>query len=610
MSAPFIAQQFTFIQPDGSELWVKGWGTQERAFFECLNGYTVVLDPQTGYYVYAKLNEDGSQLLPTEIQPRVSEVKPGELGIAKGLRTNAEAEKRKSRGHAESPRGKARWEERSEEFKRSRRSAAKMAAQGMAAMAPTRQTVGDFTGLVLLIQFPDVPGTIARTEVEAFCNQVGYRGYNNNGSVYDYFHDISGGKLRYKNVVTNYYTAKHPRAYYTDPDLEFSSRAQELIREALDHYITVHGFDAEKFSFDGRNYLYAISAFYAGHTVNNWAKGLWPHRGWLRNEGAFPLDDEHYAYDYQITDMGSELSLGTFCHENGHMLCDFADLYPYSNQQPSGVGEYCLMCSGGTIDKKNPAHVNPYLKYRAGWYNSITTLSHGQTYAAKAGTNDFFIYPKNGTDWTEYFIIENRSNTARDAILPAAGLSIWHIDETGDNTGWIKDVNFECKLMQADGRDDLDFFKKNDGDATDIYKAGGVDQFNGGGYPNSRWYDGTPSGLSISEISEPGAEMTFKVAIEFKAYIRQMDPHKHYLRPEHSKNIASDPSLPVCKAGDVIVGDMFWTATMRMHGEEWIMPNQQEGDLWLHATQVNGVALKKSCWLAIIHKGETLAGLE
>ena len=42
--------------------------------------------------------------------------------------------------------------------------------------------------------------------------------------------------------------------------------------------------------------------------------------------------------DYQITDMGNRLTLGTFCHENGHMVCDFPDLYPYTAGKGLGAG--------------------------------------------------------------------------------------------------------------------------------------------------------------------------------------------------------------------------------------------------------------------------------
>src|SRR5260221_11074677 len=48
--------------------------------------------------------------------------------------------------------------------------------------------------------------------------------------------------------------------------------------------------------------------------------------------------------------MGAEVTLGTFCRENGHMLCDYPDLYAYGHES-SGVGIYCLMCAG-TVNEK------------------------------------------------------------------------------------------------------------------------------------------------------------------------------------------------------------------------------------------------------------------
>ncbi len=64
------------------------------------------------------------------------------------------------------------------------------------------------------------------------------------------------------------------------------------------------------------------------------------------------------AYDYQFTAMGSELELGTFSHENGHMLCDYPDLYDYGYES-SGVGGYCLMCGATTSARKTPSRSAP-----------------------------------------------------------------------------------------------------------------------------------------------------------------------------------------------------------------------------------------------------------
>ena len=67
---------------------------------------------------------------------------------------------------------------------------------GVLAAPPTRQTIGDYLGLCLLIDFDDEPATVSRDEVDAFCNQPGYSGGGNHASVVDYYSDNSGGKRR------------------------------------------------------------------------------------------------------------------------------------------------------------------------------------------------------------------------------------------------------------------------------------------------------------------------------------------------------------------------------------------------------------------------------
>ena len=68
--------------------------------------------------------------------------------------------------------------------------------------------------------------------------------------------------------------------------------------------------------------------------------------------------------DYQITDMGSELTLRTFCHENGHMVCDFPDLYDKEGRRRR---RRRLLPDGLWRIGKEPDQVSGYLKHAAGW---------------------------------------------------------------------------------------------------------------------------------------------------------------------------------------------------------------------------------------------------
>jgi M6 family metalloprotease-like protein len=335
MPTPFRGKEFTFTQPDGTTFKVRGWGDQHHAVFETLDGYTVVEDPSTGSYYYAAMSHDGENLVPAGV--RVHLANPKDFGLEQGLRVNRAAAKAKALESLGLPRGGSRWEVRRRQFKELLRIA--VVSPGVAPAPPRRKTVGDFVGLCLLIQFPDVPGTISQSQVDDFCNKPGYCGFGNNGSVYDYFFEVSGGQLRYNNIVTPYYTARHPRSYYTNEAIAQPIRARELIKEALDYFLT-KGFGFARLNADEEGYVYATNVIHAGERVNNWAKGLWPHSYHLLTP--YPLAPGKSAFDYQITDMTNELSLGTFCHENGHMICDFPDLYDYGYES-AGVGEFCLV---------------------------------------------------------------------------------------------------------------------------------------------------------------------------------------------------------------------------------------------------------------------------
>jgi len=56
MPRPFVGERFEFTQPDGSKITLTGTGNQFSAIFEDDNGYVVVQDPHTRFYVYARLD--------------------------------------------------------------------------------------------------------------------------------------------------------------------------------------------------------------------------------------------------------------------------------------------------------------------------------------------------------------------------------------------------------------------------------------------------------------------------------------------------------------------------------------------------------------------------
>ncbi len=501
MSTQFVSRVFTFTQPDGSKVQLRGSGDQNYAVFETLDGYTVTKNPGTGFYEVAQLSPDGNALQPAPGPG--GGINGASAGVPRGLRVRHESALAAGRDSALRISGR-RCDQRREERRQQMRAMRAMAAAGGPLLAPPqRQTVGDFVGLCMLIDFSDSPATIPRDEVERFCNQPGYNGFGNHGSVFDFFSDNSIGRCRYTNVVAPYYRAQHPKTYYTDRTIPQPQRAYELINEALTHH-KANGFDFSPLTADSQGFVYAMSVYYAGPVTNNWAEGLWPHAHHLGS--AVMLRQGKSAFDYQFTAMGAELELGTFCHENGHMLCDYPDLYDYGYES-SGVGGYCLMCAGNNVSEKNPIQISAYLKRLSGWARTVTPLEHGRQVTLEAGKNDFAIYSRGGR---EYFLIENRHKVGRDAALPDEGLAIWHVDEDGDNrheqmTGGS---HYELSLEQADGLFQLERLKNQIGDAGDLFAGPGTG-FTNSTTPGSKWWNGTSSNLTIDQISAAGASVTF-----------------------------------------------------------------------------------------------------
>jgi M6 family metalloprotease-like protein len=501
MSIPFQGRVFTFTQPDGSTITLRGWGDQNYAVFETLDGYTVTKNPATGYYEVARVSADGNAL-----EPAAGPGGPMDgagAGLPRGARVSRARAAVIARESALRNTGR-RCEERRLERRRQLQTIRAIGAAGGPLLAPPEvQIVGDFVGLCLLIDFSDSPATIARDEVDRFCNQPGYNGFGNNGSVFDFYRDNSIGRCRYTNIVAPYYRAKRPKTYYTDRTIQQPQRAVELIAEALDFH-KANGFDFSPLTADNQGYVYAMNVYYAGPVTNNWAEGLWPHSYHLASPRQ--LVPGKSAFDYQFTAMGSELELGTFCHENGHMLCDYPDLYDYGYES-SGVGSYCLMCAGN-FNEKNPIPISAYLKRASGWANNVTPIEHDKVITLGAGTNDYAIYAKSGR---EYFLVENRQKSGRDAALPDAGLAIWHVDEDGDNSNeqMTAASHYELSLMQADGLFQLERQRNQLGDNGDLYD-GATARFADDTTPASKWWNGTSSNLGIDQVSASGASMSFR----------------------------------------------------------------------------------------------------
>lgn len=486
-AAPHAGELFNFKQPDGSFVEVRVWGDEFYQRVESVNGYTLIRD-ENGWITYADVTADGAKLIST-----------GERydGTSRSAAPNHGKRAVKLSAEARLAAVKA--------------SPFYVEDQSRSSRALIKEPVlGNVVGLTILVDFSDQASAIPASTLEDFLNKKGFSEYGCVGSVRDYYSDVSGGKADYTNIVTAFYRAKKPKSYY-DGNFQAGATAIELIKEAVDG--VKNQVDFSKLTKRGGAAI-ALNVLYAGDPTYGWAKGLWPHQFQLNNY----VVDGYTFNKYQMTNISNSLKLSTFCHENGHMVGQWPDLYDYKSDGTgaSGIGSYGLMCFMG--DPKNPVPPNAYFRYLVGWdeLTDITDTPEGTLLSLNSNKNEGYIYT-NLYNSREMFVIESRVNEGRSKSLPSEGMLIWHIDGRQNNNDFeqmTKANHYMVSLEQADGKFSLEKVTTSGvhaGDATDAFTATNGDKFTDSSFPDAKWWSGSSSGLHIANISAAGSQMTFTI---------------------------------------------------------------------------------------------------
>lgn len=501
LAAPYVNKQFELVQPDGSRVLVSATGDEYFQQIETPEGYTLIRD-ENGWICYAKLNDDETEYVSSGIvykgiNSRRSE-DPGKTNLEKHVKIKKEAIKDKA--------DEVRKRLHGTDFKNAPESDSDL-DRGL--LDSKIRTSGDVKGLTILVDFPDVKSDISRSEIDRFFNETGYTGFNNNGSIKDYYYDVSGGKVTYTNTLIGFYTAKHPKSYYDDIYEQTSSYAKsdELAEETF-QWLKSSGFNLSSLTTDSRGYLKAVNLLYAGTPDAVWAKGLWPHQSW------YPKSDYINGVriqKYEMSEIGSDMSLYTICHESGHMIYGYPDLYDYDGDS-QGTGAYSLMST--VLNYKNPVPPDPYCRNIISRWNlpmNMNEYGAGTKFTAVADSNgNSYTYKWSGSQSNEYFLIENIQRNGRYADVPDAGLAIWHVDEKGNNSKneMTSGSHYLVSLEQADGYYDMER-NENGGNRGDLFRAGYRDSFTSVTTPDSNWWNEWESGLELSQIGSLGTEMTF-----------------------------------------------------------------------------------------------------
>ena len=474
-----------FKQADGTSVDIKLFGTEYYMRAEGLDGYTLIRDKVSNNIVYAKLSEDGAELLSTGIIYKGTKnniVTPtAVLQFSKHIDINVKARNKVIAENKQALSGNEKGI-----FERN-----SSGGQGgnQTDGTPINPVSGNITGLTIVVDFSDEPGVLPMSEFEDFCNDTNYSNFSNNGSLRSYYRDISGGLVNYENVVYGYYRA--PLTFADYDAMGYAVGAQQILGLAL-NWIDGQGFDFSTLSLNPDNSIKAINLMYTGNPPV-WAQGMWHHKG---NYNGFTADGVH-SNDYNCSPANSPLELAVVAHENGHMIGKWPDTYKYdSSTGPDGIGSFDLMCWYG--NSFNPTPPNPLFKNNCGWNTAVDVTNFNGIINDTANSLTCYRYT-NINDTNEFFLLENRLMTDRSLYIEDEGLTIWHINRNGSNQSF----DHEVYLVHA-GNDINDH-------STACFYLSFSNEFSENTTPNSNFYNGDPSGLRVWDIGNEGPIITYKL---------------------------------------------------------------------------------------------------
>jgi len=491
-AAPAAPTDHTLSQPNGTSFTATQWGTEDNHGWQTTDGYTIV-QGSDGWWWYATV--DAGALVPTDRKVGIDT--PPE-SVPKGVRGAADTSHRHSSAGAPAS------------------AAVGTSAQAASAGIQPAPTTGTVRYPVILITYPDTNTTASSREFQQLLFGTDPAIASGPGSMQDFYLEASNGQLTVDGTVSAWVTADHGHDYY-DNEIRAAELVQEAARKA-DGQI-----DYSQYDNNGDGYVDGVIVIHqgAGEEVTGNPADIWSHRWSLSSAAYYGAPVSPYASndgvtinDYSAnpeTSFDGQIStVGVFAHETGHLL-GMTDLYD-TDYSSNGIGEWGLMGVGswnydGSPPRRvgnSPAHPVAFHKWQQGWITPSQQPLTGpmRPLDSYARTSDTFQWLDNpygveigGTG--EYFLATYRTQTGFDQGLPGEGVLITHIDESQtDNT------NENHKLVDieaADGDQDLDAGRP--GDAGDPFPSQASAGFAPDTTPSSNLYDGSESGLRITEFN-------------------------------------------------------------------------------------------------------------
>ncbi len=507
-NCPVKEETFTKVNPDGSHVTLRVYGTEMIHYFESTDGFTV-LEREDGFYEYATLNEQqnlvGSGQIVRNENPVLLKNKTQHLRYSNTqieLLTNA--------------------------FYQFNPANLKKASKPFPAKGKRRV-------LAILVQYPDLAATLPKANFDSMMMKANYNG---TGSFRDYYLKSSFGNLDLQVDVVGWYTSTLGYINYGKSDANYMNNVGNLVYDAV--MSADASVDFSKYDNDSDGVVDGIIVLHAGigaeeqsaPSANNY---IWSHRYNLAYSSGVAFVDGVSVDAYGIfpekrynSGAPSMVGIGVISHEFGHLL-DLPDLYS-TQSKGEGAGNFANMAGGPWLNsERTPCLHDAWSRNMMGWMPTTLIAASG-TYTIPKGVADSnFAFRINTTQANEYFLLENRQKKGFDLYLPGRGLAIWHINaskarllsvSSGNNVN--NDTSaYGVGLLQADGKRDLEI-GSNRGDAGDLYPGNTNNKFlNNYSKPNSALHlkvGGVkqPSNIVISNITQ-NADSSISFTIGNKA---------------------------------------------------------------------------------------------
>lgn len=301
--------------------------------------------------------------------------------------------------------------------------------------------LGEGQYLIVLLQYSDTKFSMEDPQAyyNDWFNKANFVDEDIRLSARDYYLKVSDNKFKPDFVISPVVTLSGTSAYYCGSNQKYSN-FNLAIRQSLQK-LAKDGFDFSRFDLDNDGVIDNIYFIYAGYGQADTGDKttIWPHAssytgtyGGLQG-GRYACSNELRGSHRYLND-NRKTGIGTFCHEFGHVL-GLPDMYdPNYDSQCEALtpGNWSIMCNGSYLgDGCLPAGYAAYDRWACRWME-LTDLTDGETISldpiVNASPKAYRLQIPTESNYTEYYILENRSQLDVDINVPGSGLLLWHVD--------------------------------------------------------------------------------------------------------------------------------------------------------------------------------------